>query len=423
MSTQPPATGPLWAYGPTANVVAPAAVTPKRATGWAVTEVLASAMLNAVLKNFGQWITYLNGPRAPYATLEGAAVAMNPGDTATIYEDDSATVPGEALDGYRASETFYAVAATSDVVALSNPLGTIYVFDRADPNGSPLRTMAPSSPAAVLAMTVYGDMLALASGNFVSMFRLSTGDLLWEYDHGGVVTDVQISGQWTVLVGDPGTGGFDGRLLATADGSQIDTISHGAGLLGCAIYGRQVAVVGAVGTGGKNARMYQIDVVPGLSLQWSIVVGGGGTINAVRTDGRNLYVAKPGFAYCYSWGDGALLSTADLDDGILSNQWLAVDQGGVYVQSSDGTTTSYLQRLSLGTLSRSWVNLSLSTLAVPTIGLATDGARLWTLNQTGGSADGLLTFARGNCPGTWVKIDTTVTTYQRFGWLLVPGVE
>ena len=49
--------------------------------------------------------------RAPYATLEGAATAMAAGDVATIWENDTANLPGNFLAGYRTSGDIYSKIA------------------------------------------------------------------------------------------------------------------------------------------------------------------------------------------------------------------------------------------------------------------------------------------------------------------------
>ena len=420
MATSPPSTGPRWAYGPGAVLPDPPISTAQRAAGFAINQILTAGQLNGLFKNLGEWITYLRGPRGAYASLEGAASVMEPGDTVTIYENDSATIPGNPLTGYRTGAVYAQIAATSDVVIVSTSAGTISVFSRSTPGGTAVRTMTVAHVTlSVSALTIYGDYLAVAYGNYVELFRISTGASLWNYLHGAPVADVQISGAYLVLVGDAGTGGFEGRVLRVADGTQVDTISHGGALKACAFYGRNVAVAGDPGTAGNNARGYLLDGT--LTSIWDATVATGGTLNTLRTDGRNLYTTELAYAYCLSFSDGGQLATADiLRTTVAPIQWMAVDQGGVYVYSTDGTSNAVLQRLALGTCSLVWE----SSLVVPAQnGIATDGARIWSANSTGGSSNGILTFARGNCAGQWTKVDTSVTTYQRFGWLLVPGVE
>lgn len=418
MSTTPPPTGPGWAYG--GSAIRTLVTTAQRIAGYAPGNLLTAGTLNQLLYNHGQWIEYLNGPRGAYASLEGAASAMAAGDTVTIYENDSATIPGNPLTGYRTGATYAQIAATSDVVIVSTSTGGISVFSRATPGAAAVRTMTVAhATVSVSVLTIYGDYLAVGYGNYVELFRISTGAPLWNYLHGAPVADVQISGAYLVLVGDPGTGGYEGRVLRVSDGTQVDTISHGGDLKGCAIYGRNVAVAGDPGTAGSNARGYLLDGT--LTGIWDATVATGGTLNTLRTDGRNLYTTELAYAYCLSFSDGGQLAMSDiLRSTVAPIQWMAIDQGGVYVYSTDGTTNAVLQRLALGTCSLVWE----SSLVVPAQkGLATDGARIWSANSTGGSSNGILTFARGNCSGLWTKVDTSVVTYQRFGWLLVPGVE
>ena len=420
MATSPPSTGPRWAYGPGAVLPDPPISTAQRAAGFAINQILTAGQLNGLFKNLGEWITYLRGPRAAYTSLDAAADVMAVGDTVAIYENDSTVAPGTALTGYQTGGVYGRIAASSDVVvvSLSAPPGTIYVYPRSNPDSAALQTFAPSLPLPPTSMTVYGDLLAITYSTKVQLFRISTGTSLWIYDHGGTLKDVQVNGAYVVAVGAAGTGGYHARLLSVASGTLVASINHGADLSACAIYGLSVAVAGAAGTGAYNARGYQI--ASGLSLVWSATIGAS-TVMALRTDGRNLYAAEGSSAYCISWADGGVLATANnLGMFAPTYQWLAVDQGGVYVLATDGSTAAYVQRLALGTCSIVW---QAPVASVNQLGIATDGARIWSTNTTGGSSKGILTFARGNCAGQWTKVDTSVTTYQRFGWLLVPGVE
>ena len=423
MSTPPPSVTPRWAYGSGAK--RESLSTAQRRAGFDAGNVLTAGATNELFYELGEWVEWLAGPRGGYSSLEGAATAMSAGGTATIFENDTANLPGNFLAGYRTTgATFSKIAATSDVIVVAESAAspTISVFDRASPGGAAVRTWTLTHPNFPTAMTLYGDLVAVCAGGYVELFRLSTGASLWVYNHGASILDVQISGDYTVICGAAGTGTKHARVLQTSNGTQLDSIDHGATLNACAIYGRLVAVAGAPGTGAFNARGYRI--VGTLTSLWSVAAATAGTLTTLRTDGRNLYTTEVGYAYTLSWADGSQISAQNILGGsVATSQWMAVDQGGVYVLSTDGTDTE-LQRLALGTLSCVWSSVIATGGVVATqVSIATDGARVWSLNTAGGSASRILTFARGNVAGQWTKIDTSVTTYNRFGWLLQPGVE
>ena len=425
MSTPPPSTGPQWAYGPNAVLPVPAITTLQRLAGFAVNQILTAPFLNGLLNNIGDWLVYLNGPRAPYATLEGAANAMAAGDVATIWENDTANTPGNFLAGYRTSGDIYSkIAVTSDVIVVAQfaIAPTIAVYSRSDPGGTALRTLTLANPGFPTAITIYGNIVAVCSAGYVELFTLSTGASLWSYNHGGSILDVQISGVYTVIAGAAGTGTKHARIFNTTTGALLYSIDHGAQLNACAIYGRLVAVAGAPGTTGYNVRGYQLTGT--LTSLWGLAAATAGTLLTLRTDGRVLYTTEVGSAYALSWADGSEIANQNILGGaVATSQWMAVDQGGVYVMSTDGTDTE-LQRLALTTLSYVWqTTIATGGVSGTMVAVATDGARVWSLNTVGGAAARLLTYARGNVAGQWTKIDTSVTTYNRFGWLLQPGVE
>jgi hypothetical protein len=419
MSTTPPATGPQWATDGTS--IRTDITNTERNAGFAVNQPATAGWFNQILYNLGQWINYLAGPRGAYTSLQSAAAAMAAGDTVTIYENDSATIPGDLLTGYRSGDLYAVIAASSDVVIVADGSvsGTVYVYARGDVGGTALRTIAQTHTGIAVAMAISGNVLAVAYGHWIELFTISTGASLWAYDHGANVADVQISGGYVALAGAVGTGSYSGRLL-TLTGTLKASITHGAALTSCAIYGRNLAFAGIPGTGAYNLRAYRIGFFGTPVSAWNVVAATGGTLATMRTDGRNIYVTEVGHAYCLSWADGSQIASADiLLATVAPTQWMVVDQGGVCVLSTDGATVTVLQRLALGSCSVVW---QASVTSTSQVSLSTDGARIWSLNPTG-SSDGILTFARGNCAGTWTKIDTATHTTQRFGWLLVPGVE
>jgi len=419
VSTTPPATTPLWANA--ASAIKTLITAPERAAGFVPGQPATAGRFNSQLNLIGRWIDYLNGPRGAYASLEGAASAMAAGDTVTIFENDTAVLPGDLLAGYRTSGAIYSkIAATSDVIVVAESAAapTISVFSRSDPGGTALRSFTLTHPSFPTSMTIYGDILAITAGTYVELFTLSTGVSLWSYNHGAAIKDVQVCGAYTVIAGQAGTGTKHGRILQTSNGTLLDSIDHGGTLNACAIYGRNVAFAGAAGTGGVNVRAYQM--TGSLVSLWDDVAGTGGEFFTLRTDARNLYGTESGHLYVLSWADGGQLFDVNITGGfVATSQFMAVDQGGVYVCSTDGAATQ-LQRLALGTCSYVWQS---PALVGTQVAVATDGARIWSLNTVGGASARILSFARGNVAGQWTKIDTTITTYNRFGWLLQPGVE
>ena len=146
-----------------------------------------------------------------------------------------------------------------------------------------------------------------------------------------------------------------------------------------------------------------------------------GGVNAIQTDGRHIYVAQLGEVSCIPCADAVaptIISTFDSGTAALLN-YLSVDQGGV-IAGFNNLGTGSLYRLSLQTLSMIW---KAPAAASDLTAVSSDGARVWTANDTGGAAAGLVTYARGNCPQRFVKRDGSAYEYQRFPWLLIPEVE
>ena len=389
--------------------------------GFQIGQTLTAGQLNSYLR-------YALASNLPYTDIQTAYESADVGGVTQVYENDTAYRPGDYIDSYQSSATAWnVIAATSTGIVVANSAGTaLYFYARGDLDGAATVTYTLTNAGTIRAVTIYQNVVAAVYGNYVEWWNLTTGASLFSYNHGGVLYDVQVNGNYIVCCGAAGTGTFEGRLLNRTTGALLDSVNAGAATLYCcAIYGLSVFFAGSIAAG-ANIAAYQIS---GSTLvanpRWAAAVTIGTTIYEMRTDGRHLYILdySPNlFVRCVSMADGSVVTA--FDTALVSastDMHLAVDQGGVYVAVYDPPgTDSYLYRLALVTLSSVWTApLPPATIA----GVATDGCRIWAINSVAGTVDRVWTYARGNVPQRFVKVDTSTVAYLRFPWLMQPAVE
>jgi len=389
--------------------------------GFQTGQTLTAGQLNSYLR-------YALSSNPCFAEIDTAYNDIDAGCVAQVYEDDTASKPGDYLDSYQSSATALHVIATTStgIVVANNAASALYFYPRNDVGGASTVTYTLTHTGTIRAVTIYQNIVAAVYGNYVEWWNLTTGTSLFHYNHGGALYDVQINGNFIVCCGAAGTGSHEARLLNRTTGALLDSVNaSSATLYCCAIYGAQVFLAGTT-SGGANISAYQIS---GSSLvanpRWPAGVIIGTTIRGMRTDGRNLYILyidpTDVSIASVSMADGSVLHT--FATGLITSVFnpIAVDQGGVYVAIYDAVgTDSYLYRLSPVTLSSVWT----ATLPPATIaGVATDGCRIWAINSVAGTVDRVWTYARGNVPQRFTKVDTGTLAYLRFPWLMQPAVE
>ena len=389
--------------------------------GFQTGQVLTAGQLNSYLR-------YALSSNLSYGEIDTAYNDIDVGGVAQVYENDTASRPGDILDTYQSSATpWHVIAATSTgIVVANNAASALYFYPRNNVDGAATVTYTLTNTGTIRAVTIYQNIVAAVYGNYVEWWNLTTGASLFSYNHGGTLYDVQVNGNFIVCCGAAGTGSNEARLLNRTTGALLDSLNAASSTLySCAIYGNNVFFGGTI-SGGANISAY---LISGSSLtanpRWPAAVTIGTTIQSVRTDGRNLYLLYINptdvSIASVSMSDGVVLHT--FDTALITSVFngLVVDQGGVYVAIYDSVgTDSYLYRLSLVTLSSVWT----ATLPPTTIaGVATDGARVWAINSAAGTVARVWTYARGNVPQRFVKVDTDTIQYLRYPWLMQPAVE
>lgn len=389
--------------------------------GFQTGQTLTAGQLNSYLR-------YALSSNPSFAEIDTAYNDIDAGCVAQVYENDTALRPGDFIDSYQSSATAWnVIAATSTGIVVANSAGTaLYFYPRSNVGGSSTVTYTLTNAGTIRAVTIYQNIVAAVYGNYVEWWNLTTGTSLFSYNHGGALHDVQINGNYVICCGASGTGSFEARVLNRTTGALADSLSAStATLYSCAIYGSNVFFGGTVAAGANISAYLLSGSTLTVNPRWPAAVTIGTTIQSIRTDGRNLYLLyidpTDVDISCVSMSDGSVLHTFATGLVTSASNALVVDQGGVYVAIYDGIgADSYLYRLAPVTLSSVWT----ATLPPTTIaGVATDGCRIWAINSVAGTVDRVWTYARGNVPQRFTKVDTSTLAYLRFPWLMQPAVE
>lgn len=389
--------------------------------GFQIGQSLTAGQLNSYLR-------YAISSKLPYSGIDTAHNDIDVGCVAQVYENDTASRPGDFLDAYQSSATpWHVIAATSTGIVVANSAGTaLYFYARNDIDGASTVTYTLTNAGTIRAVTIYQNVVAAVYGNYVEWWNLTTGVSLFSYNHGGTLYDVQVNGNYVICCGASGTGSYEARVLNRTTGTLTDSLSAStATLYSCAIYGNNVFFAGTIAAGANISAYLLSGSTLTVNPRWPAAVTIGTTIQSVRTDGRNLYLLYVDpvdvSIASVSMSDGTVLHTFDTALITSVSNGLVVDQGGVYVAIYDGIgADSYLYRLSLVTLSSVWTcALPPTTIA----GVATDGCRIWAINTAAGTVARVWTYARGNVPQQFTKVDTSTVAYLRFPWLMQPAVE
>lgn len=384
---------PTWATSGSAEVITPAPA--KRVAGFISGEVIVTEFVNWLFYYLWTWISYLDAG-APYTSLTTAFDTLAAGSVASVYEDDSQTTTvysastGAQVGGL-ATDGRYIVWAT----AAGHPL-----VQSRDTPGTTIRTLTRSGAGTNHAITMAGDLCAVAYANAVELFRVSTGASLWVYDHGAQVNDVAIYDTSVYLCG-VASGGVTLRQIAQNTGFALVNYNHGATMQ--SVWADQGGVyAGGAVSGGFHLRAFS----SALAVVWSVALPASiDTPGCIRGDDVRLYVASyTGDVYRVERADGSVLSTFTVPVG-WATVGLDVDHGGVWAALLEIATGSGLTYK----LSKDLSFVASATASETPAGVASDGGRIWTWGTPTGANPGLRSSQRLNRPGQYFRRDTTTT--------------
>jgi len=221
--------------------------------GFQTGQTLTAGQLNSYLR-------YALSSNPSFAEIDTAYNDIDAGCVAQVYENDTASRPGDILDTYQSSATpWHVIAATSTGIVVANSAGTaLYFYARGDVGGASTVTYTLTNAGTIRAVTIYQNVVAAVYGNYVEWWNLTTGASLFSYNHGGILYDVQINGNYLICCGASGTGSYDARLFNRTSGVLTDSLSASTSTLyACAIYGTNVFFAGSTAAG-ANISAYQI---------------------------------------------------------------------------------------------------------------------------------------------------------------------
>jgi len=386
---------PTWATSPVAEVTTPNDA--QRIAGFITGQIIVTGFVNYLIKSLCTWIAYLDSVSTPYLSLTTAFDSLSAGGSATVYEDDSQ------------SSTTYSASTGTQVAALgTDGRYLVWATLSADPAvysrdipGTAIRTLSRASTGTNRAITVVGDLCAVAYGTRVDLFRVSTGARVWSYDHGAAVYDVAIYDTSLYLVGVASTG-VTLRQIILSLGTLTATYNHGATLYSVWVDAGGVYVAGAV-SGGVHMRAFPLSVT---SPVWSVALPAAVTAGGmIRGDDVRLYAAASSGADLYhiERSDGSVLTTFASPVG-WEIRGIDIDHGAVWcVMNETATGTGRVYRLSKD-LSQAFT----ATGSESATGIASDMGRVWTWGTPSGSNPGMRSTARLNRPGTYYRRDTNI---------------
>lgn len=405
------------------NVVEPGSS--RKLSGYAPGEVIPAGAFNWIVNFWAQWIRYLWARVQTYSTLQSLYAGLADtnsgplGEYVTDYwgQQLATQVDGTARAAVLSGNGPYLVVAT----ATGHPRVIARTTAQQSGGATTVRTLTRNNASDTnSAIKCRGDLCAVAAGNRVDLFTLSTGVRAWSYNHGATVYDVDIVGD-QVVFGGATSGGvrlgkiaiFGGTLTYSADpGATVYSVS--------ALPDGRVAAMGSTSTsfgGTHGLALYKADL-SGTSWTRSSAAICSALPRCLANDGLALYTGgTTGAVNRVSLYDGSSTWSAVLVSGSTPVRQVVVDHGGVFVIVDDAAGDFGHGRLDKRSGGIAWRYYNPSGSGLTLQSLYADGAGVFVgvdLSQS------LTSYVRGNRPGIFQRVTGTTALRTAYPWLTQP---
>lgn len=401
-----------WATAALAELNTPSAS--RKSLGFESGQPLPAGQLNYLIKYLLEWGVYLGNALTTYDDLADADADLADGDVCVVYEDDSATVPGETAQSNVAGFDCADVVCTGTTYCTINVTGNTILVTSDRVLGGSTPSCTPTNAGTLVRLATDGVRVFAAYGNYVEAFLLSTQASVWVYNHGATVNDICCYNGMVFLVGAVGTGTKEARGLSATAGTATWSYRHNGTLNACAAGNGRVVIGGTASGFASGANIRYLEYATGNDLAneggtaadttgraWDIVLPGSPPeVRTMCTDGQSLYIVYANAdLYVLSMADGTVVHS-DTTTFAATLRRCAVDQEYLFI-ARDGGTDGWVYCLDKRTFARVWDAhfATLETSSVDTDGMSV----LVGFTSVGGGESANRVLVRGNKPQLYRK--------------------
>lgn len=401
-----------WATASGADVDTPSGQ--RLANGWVAGLAPPAGEWNWLLQRLFEWANWTSTAIPLYATLEAADADLADGDVCVVYEDDSATVPGETAQSNVAGFDCSDVVCTGTTYCTINVTGNTILVTSDRVLGGSTPSCTPTNAGTLIRLATDGVRVFAAYGNYVEAWLLSDQSSVWVYDHGATVNDICCYNGMVFLVGAVGTGTKEARGLSATAGTATWSYRHNGTLNACAAGNGRVVIGGTASGFASGANIRYLEYATGNDMAneggtaadttgraWDIVLPGSPPeVRTMCTDGQSLYIVYANAdLYVLSMADGTVVHS-DTTTFSATLVRCAVDQEYLFI-ARDGGTDGYVYCIDKRTFARVWDAhfATLETSSVDTDGMSV----LVGFTSVGGGESANRVLVRGNKPQLYRK--------------------